>query len=180
MLLAPLPQGRTKGGGKAIIVSVKRLFHEAQNALLKLFEEPPEGTLLILVVPSSGILLSTLRSRLRELPEDPRRTRYGADNTSVFLQAEKTEREKIFAKLIEQSRSDDADKKQTARTEALRLAEGLACAAHDAWRKKGDDDLRLFLHDLDRFIPILNDRAAPLKPILEHIGLTLARSLQGK
>src|SRR3989344_3552787 len=62
---------RTKAG-KAIIVSVERLFHEAQNALLKLFEEPPEDTLIILVIPSDGNLLPTLRSRLRELPKESR------------------------------------------------------------------------------------------------------------
>src|SRR5688572_18167245 len=52
------------GEHKAVIVSTTRFFHESQNALLKLFEEPPAGVTLILVIPSDGILLSTLRSRL--------------------------------------------------------------------------------------------------------------------
>ena len=170
---------RTKAG-RALIVSAERLFHEAQNALLKLFEEPPEHTLIILVVPSSGTLLPTLRSRLRELPREPRRAGHGADAAAEFLRAGKAEREKMLAKLIERSRSDDADKKQAARAEALRFAEGLARVAHEAWRTGADDETRRFLRDLDRFVPILNDRAAPLKPILEHIGLTLPRSLQSK
>src|SRR4051812_8412136 len=56
------------GNGKLIIASAPRLFHEAQNALLKVFEEPPAGVTLVLVVPSAGILLPTLRSRLLSLP----------------------------------------------------------------------------------------------------------------
>ena len=185
---------RTKAG-RALIVSAERLFHEAQNALLKLFEEPPEHTLIILVVPSSGTLLPTLRSRLRELPKESRHAERGAGYVEEFLKASTAERERILAKLIERSRSDDTDKKQAARTETLRLAEGLARAAYalqknttiygsifsEGKRNQGvEDEIVLFLRDLDRFIPILNDRAAPLKPILEHISLTLPRSLQSK
>src|SRR6185295_2675943 len=59
--------------GKAIIVSLTRVFHEAQNALLKLFEEPPRDVTLILVVPTEGLLLATLRSRLALLPTADRK-----------------------------------------------------------------------------------------------------------
>src|SRR5665213_1598088 len=34
------------GEKKALIISASRLYHEAQNALLKLFEEPPADTLM--------------------------------------------------------------------------------------------------------------------------------------
>src|SRR5665213_896356 len=59
----------TAGEQKVLIISVSRIFHEAQNALLKLFEEPPAGTIMILVIPTEGLLLTTLRSRLAELPQ---------------------------------------------------------------------------------------------------------------
>src|SRR6185437_2978159 len=55
--LAPL-----SGDKKIIIIAASRIFHEAQNAMLKLFEEPPAGTTLALVIPSEGNLLYTLRS----------------------------------------------------------------------------------------------------------------------
>ena len=32
------------GDYKVVIISASRAYHQAQNALLKLFEEPPEGT----------------------------------------------------------------------------------------------------------------------------------------
>jgi len=46
------------------VIVAKGLTHEAQNALLKLFEEPPENTVFYLVVPHESILIPTLRSRL--------------------------------------------------------------------------------------------------------------------
>src|SRR3989344_5231224 len=55
------------GDYKVIIISASRAYHEAQNALLKLFEEPPTGTYLFLIMPSLGGLLPTLRSRVQVL-----------------------------------------------------------------------------------------------------------------
>ncbi|MEK7086397.1 MAG: hypothetical protein AAB951_01255 [Patescibacteria group bacterium] len=53
------------GDTKAVIISASRAYHEAQNALLKVFEEPPAGTYLFLIMPSLGGLLPTLRSRVQ-------------------------------------------------------------------------------------------------------------------
>ncbi|HUY40537.1 MAG TPA: hypothetical protein VMV82_03105 [Candidatus Dormibacteraeota bacterium] len=41
--------------------------HHAANALLKFFEEPPAGVVLLLTTPSPGTLLSTIRSRALEI-----------------------------------------------------------------------------------------------------------------
>jgi len=46
------------------VIVTQGLTHEAQNALLKLFEEPPKNTVFYLVVPHESILIPTLRSRL--------------------------------------------------------------------------------------------------------------------
>jgi len=45
----------------------ERLNAEAQNAALKLLEEPPAGVTLILCVPNATVLLPTVRSRCLEL-----------------------------------------------------------------------------------------------------------------
>jgi len=42
--------------------------HEAANALLKFFEEPPAGVIVILTTNASGTLLPTIRSRFVEVP----------------------------------------------------------------------------------------------------------------
>jgi DNA polymerase-3 subunit delta' len=56
------------GGRKIAIVDPAILLNSAsQNALLKTLEEPPEDSLLILISPSAGSLLPTLRSRCLSL-----------------------------------------------------------------------------------------------------------------
>ncbi len=45
--------------------------HEAANALLKFFEEPPTGTVVLLTTDAPGSLLATIRSRFIELAFPP-------------------------------------------------------------------------------------------------------------
>lgn len=54
-----------------IIDQVQSLNQQAANSLLKILEEPPEGTFFFLVAPSTAGLLSTIRSRSRAIPFKP-------------------------------------------------------------------------------------------------------------
>lgn len=55
------------GEVKVAILLVKSITHEAQNALLKILEEPPIGTYIFIQVGSLGGILPTFLSRLRIL-----------------------------------------------------------------------------------------------------------------
>ena len=46
-----------------IVDDAEALGREAQNALLKTLEEPPPGSMIILVTAQPGLLLDTVRSR---------------------------------------------------------------------------------------------------------------------
>lgn len=53
-----------EGGWRiAVVDEAERLNLHAQNALLKILEEPPENSLLILITRSAGALIPTIRSR---------------------------------------------------------------------------------------------------------------------
>lgn len=49
---------------KYIIIATKNFNSISQNALLKIFEEPPRNIVFIIIVPSKSILLPTIRSRM--------------------------------------------------------------------------------------------------------------------
>jgi|CXWL01.1.fsa_nt_gi hypothetical protein len=167
------------GTRKGIIIAVSRMFHEAQNALLKIFEEPPEGTVLILVVPSVGIIIPTLRSRMTALPQQNIKKEKNQTESvaEIFLQATSVERAKLVEKILVRSKSDKQEEKNGARAEALQIAEALLRAGYEVRKEKSTAELQAFLSDLDRFIPILHERSAPLKLIFEHILLTTPRGV---
>ena len=57
-----------EGGARvAIIVDAHRMNDNAQNALLKTLEEPPQGTWIVLVVPHERTVLPTIASRCLRL-----------------------------------------------------------------------------------------------------------------
>lgn len=63
---------RTDGAGRprAFVVVAQALTLEAQNALLKLLEEPPERSVFFFYLPREAVLLPTLRSRFL-IADDP-------------------------------------------------------------------------------------------------------------
>lgn len=60
-----------EGGWRIVIIDEADLMNvAAQNAVLKLLEEPPPGALLLLTAEASGRLLPTIRSRVRKITLD--------------------------------------------------------------------------------------------------------------
>ncbi|MGB4076202.1 MAG: hypothetical protein WBK28_00665 [Minisyncoccia bacterium] len=178
------------GAHRLLVVATRRIYHEAQNALLKLFEEPPQGVTLILVIPGAGDLIPTLRSRLLPLPKEEggkKEASIHSDLAREFLEASTALRAKMVSKLLERAKSDKPQEKQAARADALALAEDLARtsyqklrsldSSHGAPTSSPRQEITAFLKDLDRLIPVLHERAAPLKPILEHLLLTVPSAL---
>ncbi len=161
------------GDTKMVVIAATRIFHEAQNALLKLFEEPPQGVVLVLSVPSLGQLLPTLRSRVLVL-ETGENT---ANSAAAFLALDTDAREKLIGKILDRTKSDKDEEKQAARGELLSLVEGLIRIAHAQNTKNESAELQAFLSDLSTFLPILHERSAPLKLICEHMLLVLPKSL---
>ncbi|MEK7602348.1 MAG: hypothetical protein AAB472_02590 [Patescibacteria group bacterium] len=162
------------GEQKLLVICVERFFHEAQNALLKIFEEPPESTTLILVIPSEGDLLPTLRSRLLRLSE--RGASELSPEVATFIKASASEREKLITKLLDRIKSDKEEEKQAARGEALRLVEGCMTQVHGKFATaRNASETRAFLSDMNRFLPILHERSAPYKLIFEHLQLTMPK-----
>ncbi|OGG60642.1 hypothetical protein A2765_03635 [Candidatus Kaiserbacteria bacterium RIFCSPHIGHO2_01_FULL_56_24] len=54
-------------GGRVFVIFAPGMTHDAQNALLKVLEEPPADALFFFIVPSPETMLSTLRSRMQRL-----------------------------------------------------------------------------------------------------------------
>lgn len=81
--LSRLAEQRSFGGGKRVfVIQTNDIAIEAQNALLKLFEEPPADALFYIVLKKTAFLLPTLRSRLFE--EESEEQSSVADTNDAF------------------------------------------------------------------------------------------------
>lgn len=163
------------GEHKAVIISASRAYHEAQNALLKLFEEPPPGTYLFLILPSLGGLLPTLRSRVQVLDSHVGpQTSHIPEVAEEFMKASKEKRSALIKKLTS---GKDEEERRELRDEAIVIINGIEAAAYNKM-KTGGGEVTALLSDIATLRMHLYDRSAPVRMILEHLSLVIPRNLR--
>ncbi|MEK7144711.1 MAG: hypothetical protein AAB794_02560 [Patescibacteria group bacterium] len=170
------------GDTKVVIIAATRAYHEAQNALLKLFEEPPPGTYLFLILPSLGGLLPTLRSRVQVLKHEIRNPKsetisakgmiYHTGSAEEFMKASKEKRSAIIKKLM--SGSDEEERREL-RDEAIAIVNGIEKAAYMSGRTTSRH--RELLEEIQILRGYLYDRSAPVRMIMEHLSLVIPKGL---
>ncbi len=166
---------------RAIVIAASRAYHEAQNALLKIFEEPAPGTHLFLILPSAGMLLPTLKSRMQIVDTPCPKSDLGhavsnlPEAAQKFLAATSEKRTAIAKKL---ATGDDEDDRRANRDEALAIVNGIELAAYRASKKQPDPALFALLSDLAILRTYLHERSAPVRMILEHVALVIPKSLK--
>lgn len=96
------------GDHKVFIISFHSITLEAQNALLKLFEEPPLGTHFFIITQNSNNILPTLLSRLvRVVLEEKTFSSEETDNVENFLSSSPAKRLFFINKIIEKKAKDE-------------------------------------------------------------------------
>ncbi|MCX6820194.1 MAG: hypothetical protein NT019_02875 [Candidatus Adlerbacteria bacterium] len=154
--------------GRALFVlGLSSITSEAQHALLKLFEEPVQGTIFVLLVPH-GALLSTLRSRFLEYPEKLEQ-KAGSGEAKEFLSWPYKKRSDWVTVFV---KNDEENTRELARSFLNELEAVLykKLGAAELVLKK---EIREGLQDIAHFRDYLSDRAPSLKMILEHFAATL-------
>jgi DNA polymerase III delta prime subunit len=159
------------GEHKVVVIAASRAYHEAQNALLKIFEEPPRGTHLFLILPSLGNLLPTLRSRVQVLSVEEGNAAI-AEIAQEFLKAGSEKRSALIKRL---SSGKDEEERREHRQEAIALLNGIEAVVYGKGIQGGADSA--LLTDIATLRGYLYDRSAPTKMILEHLSLVIPARL---
>ena len=156
--LTQLASLKNISGEAVFLLALGSITSEAQQALLKLLEEPQKGTTFILLLPH-GLLLPTLRSRMLEYPKI-QITNDKSQTISKFLIANQKERSDFITKLLKDE--DGAKERVRDFVNALEVA-----LAKDVKKNKQG------LADIATVRDYLGDRAPSMKMLLEHLALSL-------
>lgn len=148
------------------LISAASITSEAQQALLKLFEEPQQGTTFVLLAPH-GALLPTLRSRMlpyQELSTVAKNSSPQTFEAGKFLKMAGKERSDFIAKMLK----DEEGTKERVR-DFIDALEVQCVSAGFLRNARG----REALQDIATVRDYLGDRAPSLKMLLEHMALSL-------
>jgi DNA polymerase III delta prime subunit len=148
--------------GRALfILAAGSISTDAQQALLKLFEEPQAGTTFILLVPK-GSLMPTLRSRFAEYPEAVAVAEGSNTFATKFLKSASKDRSAEVTKLLK----DEEGVKE-------RVRDFLASLEAVFYKKIKDKEARAALSEIALVRGYVGDRSASLKMLLEHLAAVL-------
>lgn len=156
------------GGGKKIFcIALNAITREAQNSLLKIFEEPTEGTHFFLVVPRVSILLPTLRSRIIILENKNNYTHEGIGKG--FLSATVPERLKMVTKWTTEIKDGKKVKE-----DAIMILNEIETVLHGSLAEsKSKNETASALSELVMCASYARDTSASIKMIFEHLALIL-------
>lgn len=148
-------------GSQFFIILFSFATPEAQNALLKLLEEPNKGTYFFILVPTIGTLLPTVRSRLATLHLPQFKTTTLGEN---FLKAGKGERVAQLKKTIDEKNKEDL----------LSLIASLEAIIHT--KLKTEEEREEFTEAADSLLSArryLQSRSASVKMIVEYLATVI-------
>lgn len=148
------------------ILATNFIGHEAQNALLKLLEEPIANTYFFILIPNANSLLGTVRSRVATIKFEGTE-KAELSNPKEFLKATQEERLKILSSFLSH---DSQTKKSDLITFLNSLERELASGESTAKRQK---ETNIALEDIIHFKKYLFDRSPSVKMIGEYLALRL-------
>ena len=160
--------------GRALyIVGVSSISTDAQQALLKLFEEPQEGSIFVLLAPH-GSVIATLRSRMLPYPVKSSRSLTSgktakSDLARKFLASPYAARSAEIAKLL---KDEDAVKERVRDFLGALEAE---LYKHVRPTRSNSKEILQGLEDIAKVRSYVGDRAPAMKMLLEHLAVTLPR-----
>lgn len=164
-----------EGAPKVFVLLMNSITVEAQNALLKLLEEPPSYARFFFILPSAHLLLPTVKSRVQVLGAADTA---GAESDIVreakdFLRAPQAKRLEYIKKLM-----DDISKEKKTKQDAIDFLNALEEAVYSgtnaggsAGRAAGLKKSRQALEAILLAGKYASDRAPSMKMLLEYVAL---------
>ncbi len=159
------------GGKKICIIGTKFINYDAERGLLKMIEEPQEGTHFFIIVPNSQILLDTILSRshvVKIISGENSSTK----NAKEFLASSKNIRIEMVSNIIKGRKDDEGS--GGLRFEATELVNALEKLFYVKFKAdKNNIEIQFVLEELQKARNYLSTPGASVKMILEHIALVL-------
>jgi DNA polymerase III gamma/tau subunit len=157
-------------GKKIFIIKTDFINIEAQNALLKLLEEPADYAYFFIIISNVNLLLPTVKSRLHFI-EINKSEKIKSDNEDCVAEAKKfissnpAKRLELVKKFV-----DEISKEKRTKQDVILLLNEMEKQIRDEKGViKGEKSLKV----IENAIKYLNDRSPSIKMLLEYVALSI-------
>jgi len=154
---------------KIYVIKTNSITREAQNALLKVFEEPGEGNHFFIITPTAEMLLPTLKSRLLIIKSEQGQAPPYAVLAKNFLKKGLAQRLALVKEMVEEISEEKKTRTDAAAFVQAVLMEIKTQKPANEWSTKD----AAVLSDVMECADYITDRSSSVKMILEHIALTV-------
>ena len=158
-------------GKKIFLISVNNIFLDAQNTLLKIFEEPIESTHFFVITPNTDTFLKTLVSRFYLIKTKPELAGE-LKQAEEFLKMSVRNRIEFIKELLNEPEEDDEVVSiNSSRPKALKFLNALEVILHKRFLKNSSD-AEPFNH-IFKVREFLNQPGSSAKSLMESVALTV-------
>ncbi len=159
---------------KFFVITANSFLLEAQNSLLKIFEEPIENTHFFIVVPSINSLLKTFVSRFYVI-SDKKDSSLELKNAEKFIKMNFPSRIDFIKELIVENEDEDEEGNEivnvdSSRAKALRFLNAVEVVLHEQVVSKGIFDT---FHQIFKVREFLRQPGSSTKILLESVALVV-------
>jgi DNA polymerase III delta prime subunit len=162
------PVGTSK---KIFVIQMSGITVEAQNALLKLLEEPADYVHFFLIIPSPHLLLPTVKSRMNLIKSKTLAAGADVDRGNIFNEAESFLKMSVpkrfdhIKKLV-----DDISKEKKVKQDVVEFLNAIEEIIYDQGGVKKSSEM---FAAIEKARSYMNDRAPSVKMLLEYVALNI-------
>lgn len=160
---------------KICIIATKFINREAEQALLKIIEEPAINTHFFIIVPDTSLLLDTILSRVHIIKTEEMANKNDIDikkDVRDFMSSSPKSRIDKVALIIKENK--DEDNSGQLRYYATTFVNELESIIYQKFKKdRNDKKIQFILSELQKSRGYLSTPGASVKMILEHLALVI-------
>lgn len=163
------------GNKKILVIQTNFITSEAQNSLLKVFEEMAEETHLFLISSSAENFLDTLKSRFEIVVLDNSKNTEEDVNLKNFLAADFQARSNFLKRFWEHKKDEKADK-----AGAILFIKKIENFLYNKFKQNQNSEklpirFEELFEEINKSTSFLNDRSPSIKMILEYLALIIPK-----
>lgn len=173
---------------RIFLISANSFLLEAQNSLLKVFEEPILNTHFFIITPSIQLFIPTLLSRfyvikgnVTNILDTKEALDHGStDEAEKFIALQLSKRIEFLKELLSTDDEEEGGEKDSPRARALRFLDGLEAVLHKSYMSKGTFDTNKntgFFEQIFKVRKFLRQPGSSVKSLMESVALGIPEKM---